>query len=163
MSVQQEQQGGSLVDAAMAVYEVIDTAIKAGQVIGKFWAMMTHGVTNIKAWENRTGQELEVFKVDGGGVQDHYRIPAGQTVHGDMWIPWADNAGQYGAKHATLQLGGQLLAVVWQSGDKVRFNIVDAFVDGGFAVPGAYGAGGDRKVIVIRDSQGRVGFVLDVY
>jgi hypothetical protein len=159
--VVQQQQDQSIVDDAARVYQIIDFAIQTGRVIGIFWSIMTNGVTNVKEWKNQTGQEVEVWKTDdhGNDREDHYRVAPGETVAGDMWIPWADNAAQYTRKHATLTVGGKPLAYLWQSGSKVRFNTHDEFLSGGFAVPGANGAGGERRVIVVAGDDGRPSFV----
>jgi hypothetical protein len=161
MSVQQ-QQGQSVYDTAQEVYQVIDFVIRTGRVIGNFWSIMTNGVTNVKEWENRTGQQVEVFKTDdhGNDHEDHYRIAPGETVASDMWIPWANNQNDYDRHHATVMVGGQPKWFLTQSGLKVRFNTEDAFMPNGFAVPGASGAGGERRLIVAENAQGQTGFVL---
>ncbi|MFF5296550.1 hypothetical protein [Paractinoplanes globisporus] len=129
--------------------------------LGLEWAELTYGVTNVKRWRNETGEELEVWKLDGSqSRQDHYRIPAGQSDDADMWIPWADNPEQYAVKHAVILVGGRPLAYVWQSGTKIRFNTNDEFVPGGPSVPGAAKAGGNRTILVKTDEMGRLGFAI---
>jgi hypothetical protein len=128
------------------------------------FARLTHGVTNVRNWRNDTDQELEVWKLDGSFQwQDHYRIAPGQTGGGDMWIPWANNATEYTRKHAVIQVGGQILACVWQQGTQIRFNTADEFVPGGQSVPGEAEAGGERTIVVRRDPQGRLGFAVAGY
>jgi len=131
---------------------------------GLSWAELMHGVTNVKRWHNGTDEEMEVWKLDGSGVrQDNYRISAGQTVDGDMWIPWADNASQYAHRHAVIEIGGRPLAHVWQSGTRIRFNTSDSFVPNGESVPGAAKAGGNRMIFVKKDPRGQLGFVIAGY
>jgi hypothetical protein len=132
--------------------------------LGLAWAQLTHGVTNVKRWRNETGQELEVWKLDGSYTwADHYRIAPGQTVDADMWIPWADNADQYAKKHAVIMVGGKPLAYIWQSGTQIRFNTSDEFVPEGQSAAGESTAGGNRTILVTRDPQSRLGFAIGGY
>jgi hypothetical protein len=144
----------AVLEAAKWVYENSST-------IGTIFAEMTNGVTNVKEWVNETGQDVEVYKFDGSSSQqDRYRLSPGQARHNDMWIPWADNAQQYARKHAVMLVSGQPVAYLWQSGRLVRFNVRDEFVVDGEGVPGASGAGGNRRMTIGIDPQGRIGFVV---
>lgn len=131
-----------------------------GIVLPPLIDMITYGVTNIKRWENRTDLDLEVWKIDGGGETDRYFVAAGSSRNGDMWVPWADNADQYASKHATIQVGGQPLAYLWQNGRAVRFNTADTFVDDGTPAPGYARSGGERKLVVDRAPSGQPVFTL---
>jgi len=163
---------------AEGILEVLEAIVQVGTWImahQKFiddvqgwFSQQFHGVTNIKRWENATDQQVEVWKFDGGTAKkDYYRIQPGQTLDVDMWVSWADRPGtgwlKYGDHHVVVQVGGQPLAYLWQNGNLIRFNAEDAFVDGGVAVPGASGAGGNRTMVIAKDPQGRSGFALGVY
>jgi hypothetical protein len=71
-----------------------------------------------------------------------------------MWLPWAENSAEYPRKHAVFTVGGELLAVVYQSDRKVRFNTRDEFLPNGYTVPGAYAGGGNRRVTFVENSDG---------
>jgi len=132
--------------------------------VGTWWSQMVGGVTNVRSWVNETDQEVQVWKLDGGyWWKDHYTIPAMQTIDADMWIPWVDNPYQYRTHHATIQVGGKVLAHFWQSGRLIRFNVSDTFVYGAPGVPGASGAGGTRTMIMASDPQSRTGFALGTF
>jgi len=137
--------------------------------VQSFWAQKFHGVTNIKRWENATDEQVEVWKLDGdkNAKKNYYRIAPGDTLNADMWVPWADRSGtgwlRYTDHHTVIKVGSNPLAYLWQNGDLIRFNAEDAFVEGGFAVPGASGAGGNRTMIIAKDPQGRTGFALGTY
>jgi len=164
MSVTNQQAGrqGASSDLDIVLNAAVWLINNAG-VIGDLWSRLTGGVTNVKEWVNQTGQEIEVFKIDGGGIQDHYRIPPGQTRSGDMWIPWAESDADYARHHTTFMIGGKPLAYVWQSAKVMRFNIVDAFVPGGTPVVGASGGGGNRRVLFGTDPQGVSAFAVSVF
>jgi hypothetical protein len=136
--------------------------------VAEWWARMTNGVTNIRRWQNETDEEVEVWKLDGGTARkDHYRIPPGQTINAEMFVPWADSPGagwlRYDDHHGVIMVGGAPLAYIWQSGSLIRFNSSDGFEYGGVGVPGASGAGGNRTMIIAKDPQGRKGFALGTY
>lgn len=154
MSVQQQE--GSLGQTVEKVYQVASAVIGIAPLVGELWAMITGGVTNVKEWENRTSREIEVWKFDHGESQrkDQLRIGPGQTTFGDMWLPWAENSAEYPRKHAVFTIGGELLAVVYQSDKKVRFNTRDEFLPNGYTVPGAYAGGGNRRVTFVENSDG---------
>jgi hypothetical protein len=138
---------------------------------GPLWGMPPPGVTNIKRWVNETDQEVQVRKIDTmldprgrevpvrGGI----RVPANQTYHWDMWIPWADNPSMYVDHHMTIQVGDQVQAHFWQSRASVRFSVKDAFVVDAPEVPGFSRAGGDRTMVIAKDPQGWTGFALGIY
>jgi hypothetical protein len=154
MSVQQQE--GSLGQTAETVYQVASAVIQVAPLVGKLWAIITGGVTNVKAWENRTSREIEVWKFDHGESRrkDEYRVGPGQTAFGDMWIPQTANSTEYPCKHAVVTVGGELLMVVYQFDGKVRFNTRDEFLPNGYTVPGAYAAGGDRRATFVENSDG---------
>jgi hypothetical protein len=140
--------------------------VNAADRLGAWWAQATHGVTNIKAWGNATDETVYVYKYDGGFTKRDYRtIPPGQTVTGgaDMWIPWTDWPVHYRDHHATIQVGNQDLAYFWQSGDTIRFNVLNAFVANGPGIPGASQAGGDRTLVVAKDDQGQYGLAMSTF
>ncbi|GID28019.1 hypothetical protein [Paractinoplanes brasiliensis] len=159
-TAQDQQQDG--VGAALdIVFDVAKWLVQNSGAVGGLWAQMTHGVTNIKEWVNETNYEVEVWKLDGGfRRKDHFRIPPRQTVHAELWVSWADNEQQYADHHVTIVVGGQPLAYLHQSGKLVRFNTVEEFADGAVGVPGACGAGGDRRAVIGADPQGRRGFMI---
>jgi hypothetical protein len=158
-------QSQSALTTAAAVEKVITAAIwliNNNQIVGKTVAEFIGGVTNVKEWVNHTGTDLEVFKGVGRDVENHYKIPAGQTRSAEMWLPWAENSDEYRTRHTTFLLGGKPFGYVWQSRKIVRFNLVDSFVKYGPMAPGASGAGGDRRATFGTDSNGQPAFVLSV-
>lgn len=139
---------------------------RAADNLGRFWSETLHGVTNIKAWGNATGETVEVFKFDGGTTKrDRRTILPNTSVTGgaDMWIPWTDWPVHYKTHHATIVVGGREVAYFWQSGDSIRFNVENAFVANGPAIPGAAQAGGERTMVVAKDNEGNLGIVLGVF
>jgi hypothetical protein len=134
---------------------------EAFSVAGWGISIIAHGVTNVKEWENNTDQELEVWKVDGRGRENNYRITPGQTLRGDMWVPWADTPEQYTKHHGTVKVGGELVGCFWQSGNALWCSTRDEFM--GIQIPGVQGAGGNRRMVFGTNPQGRTAFVVGTY
>ncbi|NRQ36995.1 hypothetical protein HII36_34925 [Nonomuraea sp. NN258] len=131
--------------------------------IGRWWAIATNGVTNVKKWVNLTDQTIRVWKIDGSGRENAYTIGPNDEVYGEMWIPWADNPPQYASHHATIQVDDQPLAFFWQNGKNVRCSTSDDFVWDGAHVPGASASGGDRIMVFAKNPAGRLGFALAAF
>jgi hypothetical protein len=135
--------------------------------LGREFSTISGGVTNVRRWHNDTDVELEVWKFDHDDPKtkkDWVKIPPRQTRDFGMWIPWADSEAKYNAgRRAFIQVGGKVIANIWQSGPLVRFNVEDKWVAGGEPIPGSATSGGERKLVVTKDPQGRAAFMVGPY
>lgn len=111
------------------------------------------GVTNIKQIRNNSAYAIRVWKTDGGAVQSE-TIPARGVFNGDFWIPWADNQDQYRNHYLTISVGVRVIAWIWQSGDYVRYNNANRFVNNAQLVPGVPCSGGNRRLVITQAAGG---------
>ena len=128
-------------------------------------AVMFGGVTNIKEIVNRTAHVVKVQKNEftgnyyTGSYQDTNEIPADGVWTGDMWVPWANNGEEFKNHWMAISVrtprrtsGGTVQPYtafyLWQSGEYVRFNDENRFVDNAPRVPGESHAGGERRLII---------------
>lgn len=123
------------------------------------------GVTNIKEVLNDTGFKVEVRKYDtkplaaSSEFETTKEIPAdGGTWSGDMWIQWADNANDFSEKHLEIVINGRTAFWIWQSGEFVRYNNRARFVSNSRQVFGESKSGGERRLIISLDKDGRAVF-----
>jgi hypothetical protein len=128
---------------------------KLGGAIGE----LTGWVTGIQAWSNQTDQEVKVWAIDGWNTQG-VTVPPNNIQSKEIWVPWADNPGQYMTKKIGIMVGGQSLAYIWQNGPLVRFNTRDQWVADAPGVPGVSKSGGARSVAIAKNAQGQVGFAV---
>lgn len=123
-------------------------------------------ITNIKRWENQTQHTVDVWKFDNDDPntrRDQYQIGPGQTVDGDMWVPWLDNGQNgYPGRHGVIQVDGQPLAFFWEHHGNLYFNTIDQY-DGYMPMPGIPRADGDRRIVIGTAPNGAVTFVIAGY
>lgn len=135
---------------------------------GEMFANLPGGVTSIKEIRNRTSHEVIVRKTDyaftaaGPHIQEE-TIPSRGVFNGDFWIPWADNADQFSESHLTISVNGTVIAWIWQSGEYVRFNTIQRFINNARVVPGISRSGGNRRLIVTEASAGRFAIRFERY
>jgi hypothetical protein len=116
----------------------------------------------VKAWVNKTDKEVEVWKLDGGlGRKDYCRIPPGETVRRDLWIPWADNPEQFVDRRGIVQIDGEPKIFFWQSGDGLWCGSRDMYM--GIRIPGVERPGGNRTMFIGTDPQGLTGLAVGLF
>ena len=118
------------------------------------------GVTNIKEIVNNTSINLTVTKMEptwnpySGDYSDEIP-PDGGVWTGDMWIPWADNRNDFTEKHMEVRIYRGTAFWIWQSGEFVLYNNRARFVSNARRVPGESRSGGERRLIISIDENGR--------
>ena len=162
MSVFDQQQAATDSDLEADLKEAQEAAEWVANVFGLIGlgvAILFHGVTNVKEWVNDTDTEVEVWKLDGGSSRkDYVRLAPGQTLRRDHWIAWADNPEQFQEHHGEVHIGGDLKLVFWQSGNGLFLGPRLAYM--GTEIPGVQGAGGNRRMYIGKDQQGRIGLAV---
>ncbi len=123
------------------------------------------GVTNVKEIINNTAMTIEVKKYDvktgsaGADFETTGEIPAnGGTWSGDMWVPWVDNTNDFVEKHMEVRVYRGTAFSIWQSGEYVRYNDRVRFVSNARRVSGEARSGGERRLVVSQNKEGRVVF-----
>jgi hypothetical protein len=121
------------------------------------------GVTNIKEIINNTAMAVEVREYDiktgaaGSDFETTQEIPAnGGVWSGDMWVPWVDNANDFAEKRMEVRVYRGTAFWIWQSGEFLRFNDRARFVPNGRRVSGESRSGGERRMIISNNREGRV-------
>jgi hypothetical protein len=141
---------------------IISIAILAGLACG---SAIAGGVTNIKEIINNTAMTVEVRKYDiktgaaGSDFETTNEIPAnGGTWSGDMWIPWVDNANDFSEKRMELRVYRGTAFWIWQTGEFVRYNDRARFIPNARRVTGEAKSGGERRLVISTNKDGRVVF-----
>ncbi len=123
------------------------------------------GVTNVKEIINNTAMTIEVRKYDlkngsaGHEFETTGEMPAnGGTWSGDMWMPWVDNSDEFVAKRMEIRVYRGTAFWLWQTGEFLRYNDRERFVSNGRRVAGEARSGGDRRLVVSQNKDGRVIF-----
>jgi hypothetical protein len=137
-------------------------------------SMTQEGVIVIRRVVRATDETVEVWKVNQAWAMlppkgwaepapetQTLKVDPKETTEAGMWIPWADNPNQYRTHHATIQVGGRVLAYIWQSG-RVRFGVENQSVADGPEVPGVSRSVGDRVLVIARTPEGLTGFWLRI-
>ena len=124
---------------------------------------MAGGVTNVKEIVNNTRLTVEVRKYDikTGGAATEFEttkeIPAnGGIWTGDMWVPWADNANDFAEKHMEVKIYQGTAFWIWQSGEYLRYNDRARFIANARRVTGEARSGGDRRMVISMNKDGKV-------
>jgi len=154
------------VDWWQIIYQVAQFIRENNAEIGRLWSIISGGVSNIKRVINLTNQPVEVWKVDRKWFEPPYQtmnVGPNSRFDGEMWVPWADNQGQYRDHHMTIKVGGQVIAYIWQSGPSIRFHSMDAFLGGAPGVPGQASASGGERTLAIGAQNGTPGFAFVGY
>jgi hypothetical protein len=140
------------------IIEVGDHVLRNNAEYGRIIAEILGTVTNVRRVVNETDQSVTLWKKDGWKGEQTVRIQPNTTSGMEMWIPWADSATQYNNHRMEIRVGSQVIGHLWQSGSQVRFNASNQWVKDGYAVAGEAKAGGDRTLLVGKDSNGKLGF-----
>ena len=126
-------------------------------------AAIAGGVTNIKEIVNNTSMTVEVRKYDikagaaASAFETTREIPAnGGIWSGDMWVPWADNANDFAEKHMEVKVYRGTAFWIWQSGEFLRFNDRARFVANARRVSGEARSGGERRVVISMNKDGKI-------
>ena len=143
------------------------------------------GVTNIKEVVNNTPYAVIVRKVKIGQVKTGKEaakkgvvevlettrtIPKdGGVWSGDMWIPWVDNEQDFENSHIELSFAetrtqGRFVVNeawrIWQNGEAVRLNNESkdwfTYVANAPKIPGESKSGGERRLIISGERDGKV-------
>ena len=111
-------------------------------------------ITAITLLDNRSSAVVRLLDMENTSVPGHnVPVAPGQSLAVNMWVPWADNSGQFPSKHLELQLGSATRFWIWQNltwedGDHVRFSMDGAWHDHGRPVHGVSVTAGDRTIVV---------------
>jgi hypothetical protein len=121
------------------------------------------GVTNIKEIVNNTAMTVEVKKYDvkagaaAGGFETTNEIPAnGGIWSGEMWVPWVDNANDFAEKHMEVKVYRGTAFWIWQSGEYLRYNDRARFIANARRVTGEPKSGGDRRMVISMNKDGKI-------
>ena len=140
--------------------KIISTVVFAALFCG---VAAAGGVTNIKEIVNNTAMAVEVRKYDvkAGGAGSEFEttseIPAnGGIWSGDMWVPWVDSANDFAEKRMEVRVYRGTAFWIWQSGEYLRYNDRARFIANARRVTGEAKSGGERRMIINVNKDGKV-------